>query len=100
MTFTVGNAAIDFTSMQGEIIATRAELVAVFGEPNYTGDMFAKVQTEWDLTFTDGTVATIYDWKRYEDGPAGLREAYSWHIGGHTASAVDRVLGALRGTPG
>ena len=44
------------------------------------------------LEFADGTVATIYDWKEYET-PMGL---YSWHIGGMSKKAVDRVTQAFR----
>jgi hypothetical protein len=73
------------TSLQGYIRAYYHQLVAVFGEPDYTnGD---KVTAEWCLDFEDGTVATIYDWKEYET-PMGLHQ---WHIGGKSQEAVDRV---------
>jgi hypothetical protein len=98
MGFTVGNAQINGTYLQGEIITTRAEIEAVFGPPNYEdSDPTDKVITEWDITFDDGTVATIYDWKRYDEGPVGMHESYSWHIGGASNDAVDYVLAALRG---
>lgn len=97
MGFTVGNAQINGTYLQGEIVTTRAEIEAVFGPPNYEGDPTDKVITEWDITFDDGTVATVYDWKRYDEGPVGMHESYSWHIGGASNDAVDYVLAALRG---
>jgi hypothetical protein len=95
MNFTVGNAQINGTFLQSDIERTRAEIEAVFGPPNYEGDTYDKVFTEWDITFDDGTVATIYDWKRYDDGPVEMHERYNWHIGGASSLAVDHVLAAL-----
>jgi hypothetical protein len=93
--------AIDGTSLQGEISTTKAQLIATFGAPNWettfdpifhTGE---KVTTEWAFVFEDGTLATIYDWKRYEQGSPDLNEVYSWHIGGFSPLAVERVTQAL-----
>ena len=77
---------IDGTSLRGEILTTRAELTAVLGEPiQYEeGD---KVTIEWGIRL-GGTVATVYDWKRYEEGTPTDHEAYSYHIGGHDEKAV------------
>lgn len=83
MKFTNG-ANVNGTCLQGYVQAYYHQLVEVFGEPEGGGD---KTTVEWCLEFEDGTVATIYDWKEY-DTPMGL---YSWHIGGESNLAVDRV---------
>ena len=88
MKFTT-EADANMTSLQGYMPARYDQLVAVFGEPEGGGD---KTTVEWCLAFEDGTVATIYDWKEYET-PMGL---YSWHIGGKSKKAVDRVTQAFR----
>jgi hypothetical protein len=77
------------THLQGYMEAYYHELVEVFGEPEGGGD---KTTVEWVLSFADGTVATIYDWKEYET-PMGL---YRWHIGGRNYKAVDRVTRAYK----
>lgn len=84
-------------ALEGYVTATRRELAAKFGEPDMTGTVDNKVTTEWLLRFEDGTIATIYDWKRYEEaaGAPDLDEVYNWHIGGQTTAAVYAVSGAL-----
>jgi hypothetical protein len=77
------------TSLQGYMQAYYHQLVEVFGEPEAGGD---KTTVEWCLSFADGTVATIYDWKEY-DTPTGL---YHWHIGGKNNLAVDRVISTFK----
>ena len=88
MKFTNG-ADVNMTSLQGYIEAYYHQLVEVFGEPEGGGD---KTTVEWCLSFEDGTVATIYDWKEY-DTPLGL---YQWHIGGRNNLAVARVTRAFK----
>ena len=88
MKFTNG-ADVNMTSLQGYIEAYYHQLVEVFGEPEGGGD---KTTVEWCLSFEDGTVATIYDWKEYET-PMGR---YQWHIGGRSQKAVDRVTRAFK----
>ena len=83
MKFTT-EADVNGTSLQGYVQAYYHQLVEVFGEPEAGGD---KTTVEWCLSFEDGTVATIYDWKEYET-PMGL---HRWHIGGRNYEAVDRV---------
>ena len=83
MKFT-NDADVNGTSLQGYMPAYLHQLIEVFGEPESGGD---KTTVEWCLSFEDGTVATIYDWKEY-DTPMGL---YHWHIGGKNNLAVDRV---------
>ena len=83
------DADVNGTSLQGYMPADLHQLIEVFGEPESGGD---KTTVEWCLSFEDGTVATIYDWKEY-DTPTGL---YQWHIGGKSQKAVDRVTRAFK----
>lgn len=88
---------MDDIGLEGYITTTRRELAAVFGEPDETGTIDNKVTTEWTILFDGETVATIYDYKRYEDdlGAPELDEIYTWHIGGQSKAAVYAVSGAL-----
>jgi hypothetical protein len=88
------------TSLQGYIVATRAQIASVFGEPTFDlPSADEKVTTEWIVVFDsvdeDDIVATIYDWKRYEMGKPQSDEKIVWHIGGRTYDAVTRVADAL-----
>jgi hypothetical protein len=85
------------TWLQGHIVTTRASLTEVFGEPTRY-DEGDKVTVEWGLQFEDGTIATVYDWKRYEEGTPELYEEITYNIGGLTVEAVARVKEALEGT--
>ena len=81
----------NFTSLQGYVDATREQLVAVFGEPHPIESSDGKVTTEWIIEFADKTIATIYDYKRYELGAPKSDELYEWHIGGHQRRALENV---------
>lgn len=83
------------TYLQGYINTTKRELVERFGAPDTTGSGDNKITTEWTLVFSDGTVATIYDWKRYELGAPELDEVEDWHIGGSSHKAAEAVREAL-----
>ena len=95
--FTTGpGISVNGTHLQGSVLTTRARIETVFGAPTYdTDDAYDKVMTEWVIAFDNGTVATIYDWKRYESGPVGLDELYDWHIGGASPDAVTKVKALL-----
>jgi hypothetical protein len=81
--------SINGTCLQGYIETTYDELVSVFGEPTtFQGD---KITAQWIIKFSDGTVATIYDWKLSET-PMSV---YDWHIGGHTQRAVELVTNCM-----
>lgn len=83
---------VNGTSLRGYVLATRATLEEVFGEPTYdTDDATDKVTVEWVLKFADGESATIYDWKRYEEGTPAMDELYQWHIGGMNPIVVGRI---------
>jgi len=82
------------TSLQGHITTTMRDLISAFGEPTfyYPGD---KVTVEWVHVFPDGSVATIYDWKRYEDEAPDMDEVLEYHIGGFTKDVVPYVTVAV-----
>jgi hypothetical protein len=86
------NAPADYTNntcLQGYIRTTYDELVNIFGLPTeYKGD---KLNVQWAILFSNGVVATIYDWKM-SAAPLGV---YDWHIGGKSKEAIDCVKDAL-----
>ena len=87
--------ATNGTSLQGYTETTKRKLIEVFGEPEYY-DEGDKVTVEWCLKFEDGTVATIYDWKRYELGTPALDELMHWNIGGNSPVALATVEYQMR----
>ena len=92
MKFTTENVSIDGTWLHGHIVATRRELEATFGAPSFEGEG-DKTTTEWDIQFDDGTISTIYDWKRYV--APHMDERITWNIGGTSYLAVERVEDSL-----
>ena len=91
--FTQGGDA-NGTSLQGHITATYDELTSAFGEPTYCAERdggFDKVWTEWTLTFEDGTVACIYDWKESSPFTSRTNTVYKWNIGGKDWRAEELV---------
>lgn len=87
--------AISGTSLQGYVETTKAELVSVFGDP-ITYEDGDKVTIEWGIRFEDGTIATIYDWKRYEKGTPKDDELMTYNVGGLTPRAVELVNLAIK----
>jgi hypothetical protein len=90
------------TSLKGYIKATRAQIEEAFGAPTYeTPSADDKVTTEWVIVFPSENeddkeiIATIYDWKRYEDGKPEMGELIFWNIGGHSIEATDKVAEAV-----
>ena len=83
-----------FTSFRGYVRATMRELHTAFGEPTffYPGD---KVTVEWRVRFENGTFATIYDYKRYDDGVPDMDEVYEYHVGGANDNSLILVLDAV-----
>jgi hypothetical protein len=91
MKFT-NTANANMTSLKGEFPITYAELVEIFGRPKYGPNAdLDKTTCEWALTFEDGIIATIYDYKT-DRTPMGL---YEWHIGGHDALAYTHVVDTI-----
>ena len=87
--FTKG-ANINGTGLQGYVTAYYSQLVDIFGEPTWgpNDPGHDKVTCQWSLTFKDGTVATIYDWKEFETPFS----EYKWHVGGHDSQALAKIL--------
>ena len=82
------------TSLRGYVTTTLGKLIDTFGQPEYYGEG-DKVTVDFSILFDDGTVATIYDWKRYEMGTPALDEVFQYNIGGHSLQAVILVKQAL-----
>ena len=90
---------LNFSSLQGYINTSYADLVACFGAPEAGFDDY-KCDCEWNIKFADGVVASIYNWKNGKNycGAAGLavEDITDWHVGGHRGTgAVSRVEEAL-----
>lgn len=102
MKFMVGEADLTGTSLQSYLDMPMSRIVAVFGEPKTDVDGY-KVAFEWAITFADGTIASIYDYKSsslYDDDnptPEAMRAAdfSGWHIGGKSKRAAELVREAL-----
>jgi hypothetical protein len=84
------------TSLMGySNMCSREELELAFGEPILDGlSLDGKTTVEWNITFDDGIVATIYDWKRTV--PPARDEWIRWNIGGRHSLAVTRVDDAVK----
>lgn len=82
----------NFSSLQGYIQTSYDDLVGCFGEPTSDGDGY-KVDAHWSITFADGVVATIYNWKDGPNycGPHGtpVQRITDWHIGGHQGTDAE-----------
>ncbi len=96
------------THRMGYVYVSYSKVVEVFGEPEYHGDRGdSRVIFEWVITFADGTVATIYDYKQsklYGDDPDAptpdemkTLPSFEWHIGGKDHRAVELVQSVLNG---
>lgn len=83
---------ISGTGLKGYVTTTFDHIKSVLGDPMYgpTNDPYDKVTCQWVLTFKDGTVASIYD---YKTGKTPMGE-YRWHIGGK-GKAVEYVTHLL-----
>lgn len=81
---------VNGSHLQGSTCTTFATLTELLGKGLGGGD---KTTQEWVIEFSDGTVATVYDWKEYST-PRGL---YDWHIGGKSRKAVQYVEDLLDG---
>lgn len=92
-------SAQGFACLQGNVDVSYAQLVKVFGKPHSKGDGY-KVDAEWRLKFSDGTVAAIYNYKDGKNyaGKHGLpvSKIRDWHVGGFTREALNRVIAALQ----
>lgn len=83
------------THLQGYINANYDYLVLQFGEPDENNFDDYKIDAHWAIRFSDGEVATIYNWKNGvnylgEDGE-DVKDIVEWHIGGINPDVVERV---------
>lgn len=90
--FKVGEASIGGTCLQGYINTDYATLRACFGPTTDQHDDY-KSDASWTITFADGVVATVYNWK---DGHAycgydglDVEDITEWHIGGHNGTDAE-----------
>lgn len=78
----------------GTIDVTLVELIQKLGAPSNKGDDY-KTDACWELEFSDGTFASIYNWKtsRGYDPEHGqnLFDVRCWNVGGHSQRAHDLV---------
>lgn len=103
MACTTETALLEGTYFQGYIQTSFSRLRAAFGSPG-PGDDDGKIKFRWIVTFPDGTVSSVYDWKVDAEfmGADGmtrrdLRSAgrFAWSIGGHDKRGVWWVRRAL-----
>lgn len=96
ITYTVDNDAdVHGTSKKLTIKASYHKLVELFGEPSRPFAEGEHARIEWVLSFSDGYVATIYDWN--EEIP--VEEVTSWNVAGRTFMSAGRVYSILAGKP-
>jgi hypothetical protein len=107
MTFTTHNdEPIDTngTHLQGYIACNYNQLVDLFGAPVPEQiNAGYKVDWEWNIEFSDGTIATIYNWKNGPNycGSSGLHATLitKWHVGGFSKQALWHLQSILNDTP-
>ncbi len=89
---------IMFTSLQGYLDASYEDLCTAFG-PHHTNVDDMKCDAGWDMMFSDGTVACIYNWKNGRNylGSDGqdVKDITRWNIGGKNAWVAGMVEQAL-----
>jgi hypothetical protein len=92
---TTNDINIDGTHLQGSIECSYDKLVDLFGAPELSEGCGDKVDAEWALRFSLGTVATIYNWKNGKSycGPSGtpVELIRKWNVGGLNERALSRV---------
>ena len=89
------------TYLQGYVKATYEQLLKAFGSPHMDQCDNYKTDVEWAFKFSDGTIATLYNWKNgknYLGEAEGLEldDIYEWHVGGFSEKAVAKLLEKLR----
>ena len=85
---------VNGTCLQGRINTSYQTLLDKLPPPKDYYDDY-KSDVEWSLKFSDGTIATVYNWKNGknylgEDG-LELEEITEWNIGGHTKKALEYI---------
>lgn len=94
MRYSVTNSYRDanMTSLLDYINTTYAQLYKIFGKP-ISGSGDGKTNSSWIIKFSDGQVATIYNYKTGETPT----EEYDWHIGGNNKIVVNRIRELVKG---
>jgi hypothetical protein len=86
------------THLVGYVHILYDDLVTAFGKPSSqrpSGD--DKSRIEWNIKFSDNTVAAIYDWKNYGKTNKWVKENVTeWHIGGNNESVVNKIAEILK----
>lgn len=91
MNFTQKNVDITGTSLKGYISISYEKLVEKVGRPNHYDSPYSKTQAEWHVKFTDGVIATIYDYKYDGD----ITSFTNWHVGGNSELSLSRIQALL-----
>jgi hypothetical protein len=83
------------TCLQGYINCSYDDLTSALGYPLEEGYDDYKSDAEWSIEFSDGTVATIYNYKNGKNylGEQGynLCDIPQWNVGGRSPEVVERV---------
>jgi hypothetical protein len=88
----------DGTCYRATIEASYQDLVEVWGEPS-KGDEY-KTEAEWIIRPARNSVITIYNYKNsraYDYKYPDITAVREWHVGGHSADVVDRLLKMMAG---
>lgn len=88
----------DGTCYRATIETSYQDLVEVWGEPS-KGDEY-KTEAEWVIRPTRNSVITIYNYKNsraYDYNYPEITAVREWHVGGHSADVVDRLIKMMAG---
>lgn len=84
------------TFRQDRMVTGFAELVTLFGAPIPSEYLDDNVDAAWDIEFSDGTIATVYNW---QNGPknenVALNSIVNWNIGGYERIAALNIKSLL-----
>ena len=87
------------TYLQGYMSCGYKDIVRIFGEPG--GCDGYKVDAHWTIRFSDGEIATVYNWKNGRNycGYDGLdvEDIRNWNIGGRNPDVVERIKNLVSG---
>ena len=85
---------VNGTCLQGRINTSYQTLLYKLPPPIDYYDCY-KTEVVWALKFSDGTIATVYNWKNgknyLEEDGLELEEITEWNIGGHTKKALEYI---------
>lgn len=92
----IGNNNVKIGSgFLGHLNVNYSELEKELGSPSLGASPDDKTLCEWVIKFSDGIIATIYNYKdgiNYDSENGLTKENIShWHVGGFTYEAMERV---------